>query len=510
MEWIIFAIAIAAPLPLGYGAGKLIRWWKIRSANKQAEVILEEAETQTEDIKEPQEKIDQQIHDYKQKRDEQIQAQKKRIESYQERVNSIKNRLEGRENLIEDLENQITTQKDNLNQEKQKYEELREEFLSKLENKSEVNRSELLESLERDVVSRAELTASDHVKRVTSTVDSHQERIARRILGRVIPRTDITSPPEVPTAVLKFPDEDAYNQFMEFYEEHEEQLTEDIDSDIRFEPDSNHAVVETLKPLDKEIAHRTLNNIIQQKKFYYDLVEKGLKRYRRRVNNEAEQAAREAMNECRIESIPDNLVDLLGVLKFRTSYGQQQLIHSKEVAHLGSLIAEEIGADAQLTRRAGLLHDVGKAIDRQRESGHAVIGAELAEEAGEHKIVTNAIGSHHGDMEPNSVESIIVAAADAISGSRPGARRENVTNYSERIQSLLELAKDRGGIKKVYAMNAGRELRVRVNREEIDDEDLEELASSIANDIEEELTYSGEIKINTIRETHITRTARNS
>jgi ribonuclease Y len=269
------------------------------------------------------------------------------------------------------------------------------------------------------------------------------------------------------------------------------------------------AVVETLEPVQKEIAHRTLNNIIQQKKFYFELVEDGIERYTSQVKNEQKRAAHEAMNDCRVSDVPERLVELLGVLQFRTSYGQHQLVHSREVAHLGSLMAEEIGADPDLTRRAGLLHDIGKAIDRQRDKGHAVIGAEIAEEEGEHPIVVNGIGSHHGDMEPNSVESLLVAAADAISGSRPGARRENVTNYSERIQALLELAQNRRGVKKVNAMNAGRELRVRVNNKQIRDEDMEQLARDIARDIEDELTYSGEIKINTIRETHITEKAYN-
>ncbi|MFB6346447.1 MAG: HDIG domain-containing metalloprotein, partial [bacterium] len=419
-------------------------------------------------------------------------------------------RLRSRDKMRSRLKDDVSDLEETLSSYQEELESLRNERISTLEKKSETNREELLSSLEDKITSDIELNSSTMKTNWSESIETRKKNKAERIVNRTINRCDITTPPEVPSAVLKFPDDEAYQHFQEFYQENKEDLIEDIESDVRFDEDQTMAVVETLKPIQKEIAHRTLNNIIQQKKFNYELIPEGIERYTRQVESEQKRAAREALNDAGISNVPEELMELLGVLKFRTSYGQQQLVHSLEVAHLGSLMAEEIGADVESTRRAGILHDVGKAIDRQREQGHAVIGAELAEEAGESDVIVNAIGSHHGDMDAKYVESILVAAADAISGSRPGVRRENVSNYSERIEALRELAGEREGIMKVYAMNAGRELRIRVNRDVIKDQEMEDLAKSIAEDIESELTYSGKIKINAIRETKVVKKAKNN
>lgn len=507
MTWlgIIFFAAVGGLL--GILTQKFVQFVAVARAKKTAREIIQEAESKANASDQLDKDIETQIEEYEQKLSQQISNYEQSLEKQEGRHESLRDRITSREEMIEKNKNQIEEQSASIDNLETEWKSVRSQYIEKLEEKSGEDREEILHKLERELKSQAELTASRMIKSHENTIDTHQDRLAKHVLGSVIPRCDIVNPTDISTAVLKFPDSDAFQQFETFFQEHHDKIVEQIDTDVRIEPEDDMAVIETLEPVQKEIAYRTLNNIIQQKKFHYELVEEGLQRYKSQVENEQLRAARTAMKRCNVEDVPDRMVRLLGVLQFRTSYGQHQLTHSKEVAHLGDLMAREIGADPELTRRAGLLHDIGKAIDRQRESGHAVIGAEIAEEEGEHPIVVNGIGSHHGDMEPNSVESLIVAAADAISGSRPGARRENVTNYSERIESLLELAENRRGVQKVYAMNAGRELRVRVDRNQIRDEQMEELAREIAHDIENELTYSGEIKINTIRETQITRKA---
>jgi ribonuclease Y len=504
VSWIYFTALLSLGIISGYLSYGLLNYYRRRKAKQRAEEILDEArafrEETPEEIKVKKEKLSR----YRESIKEDIERYEDQVESRRERVDSIQERIENRSETADKIQEEVEELQTSLQEKKRRLKELVGERNETLEEKAERSREELLDSLEDEILSKNRLVARDLESDRVNSMEGRKRKSSRRILGRTLNRCDVTTPVEIPSAVLKFPDDDAYQQFLEFYEDHQEELIEAIDSDIRFEEDQSMAVVETLKPIQKEIAHRSLNNVIQQKKFNFELIPEGIKRYTRQVESECERAAREAVTDTGVEDVPEELLELLGVLKFRTSYGQQQLVHSLEVSHLGGLMAQEIGADADITRRAGLLHDVGKAIDRQREQGHAVIGAELTEEAGESDVVVNAVGSHHGDMEPEYVESILVAAADAISGSRPGVRRENVTNYSERIESLRELAGERRGIQKVYAMNAGRELRIRVDRHVIHDSEMEDLAKEIAEDIESELTYSGQIKINTIRETKIT------
>lgn len=505
----ILAIISASCFLAGYLVYTIYGWYRKRQAQQRAEEIIARARESIQETPAEIEKKKQELDDYREHLKNEIESIQGEIESHQDRIESLTERLGNRESMTDRLQGEVEELTEEYERRESKLEKLREKRVETLEDKCDTDRDSLLASLEDKIVSDSELIANTMKSNWNDSMETRKKDRAERIVNRTINRCDITTPTEIPSAVLKFPDDEAYEQFHEFYNDNKEQLIEDINSDIRFDEEQSMAVVETLKPIQKEIAHRTLNNIIQQKKFNYELIPEGVERYTRQVQSEQQRAAREALNSAGINNVPESLMDLLGVLKFRTSYGQEQLVHSLEVANLGSLMAEEIGADVESTRRAGILHDVGKAIDRQREQGHAVIGAELAEEAGESDVIVNAIGSHHGDMDAKYVESILVAAADAISGSRPGVRRENVSNYSERIEALRELAGERDGIMKVYAMNAGRELRIRVNRDIIKDQDMEELAKSIANDIEEELTYSGKIKINAIRETRIVKKAKN-
>ncbi len=502
-------ILIAGGLLTGFLCHKFYSRLKRNKAHRKAEKILRkarrdiEAGQTTEKIKQRQDQIDA----FRESLENQIQSLKTEEEELQNRIEEMSERLEHRRELAQNTKQQMEETHSELDDLEAQLTESKSQFRSQLEEKAGLDREQIRQTLKQELISRAELRLGKKSKSYRKRIENHADRLARRFHNRVLPRCDMPSPADVPSAALKFPDQDAYDQLLEFYENHQDHLVDAIGSDIRFEEEKQLAVIENMEPVQKEIAYRTVNNIVQQKKFDFDLIENGVKKYERRVHQDQMEAARRALRRCSIDNVPDELLELLGVLSFRTSYGQPQLLHSMEVSLLSSLMAAEIGADAEQARRAGLLHDIGKAVDRQRDSGHAVISGELAEEAGENEIVTNALRSHHGDFDPNSVESVLVAAADAISGSRPGARKENITDYSERIKNLRKLAKDRPGVRKVYAMAAGRELRIWVDNREIKDSDLPDLARQVASDIEENLTYSGEIKVNTIREKKVFKTA---
>lgn len=505
MNWVILAGLPVGAFILGYFCYFFYLLYKRRQAKRQAQEIISDARASSQESHEEIQQKKEELSKYRTSLEKKVSRLESRNKKLSDRIDFLKEQFDNRQTIVRKLESETEELMDKVNEKKSSLRELDQKRINRLEDKTSTSSQTLLKKLQEEIISRAELTAHNTKSNRTESVEGQKRQCSRRIVNRTINRCDVTTPVEVPSAVLKFPDEEAYVLFKEFYDENEEPLVEAIDSEVRFEDEQAMAVVETLEPLQKEVAHRTLNNLIQQKKFSFDMITEGVKRYTRQVQGERERAAREAISNARIGDVPEELVNYLGILKFRTSYGQQQLNHSLEVSHLGGLMAQEIGANAKLTRRAGLLHDVGKAIDRQRDQGHAPIGAELTEESGEPDAVVNAVGSHHGDMEAKYVISILVAAADAISGSRPGARRENATNYTERIKALRTLAGRRTGILKVHAMDAGRELRIQVDRNVVNDQEMKPLAKSIAQDIEDELTYSGKIKVNTIRETKITR-----
>ena len=254
-------------------------------------------------------------------------------------------------------------------------------------------------------------------------------------------------------------------------------------------------------PVRREVARIALERLILNGRIHPGRIEEVVAKARQEVEESIKQAGEQACYEVGVHGLHPELVKLLGKLKYRTSYGQNVLQHSKEVAYLAGLMAAELELDVNLTKRAGLLHDIGKAIDHDVEGTHAAIGAEIAKKYNEDEVVVNAIASHHEDVEPTSLISVLVQAADAISGARPGARRETLEEYVKRLEKLEELADSFPGVEKAYAIQAGREIRVMVEPERIDDAQAEQLASEIAKKIQTELEYPGQIKVTVIRET---------
>jgi ribonuclease Y len=261
-------------------------------------------------------------------------------------------------------------------------------------------------------------------------------------------------------------------------------------------------------PVKREIARRVLETLVSDGNIHPRRIEELTRRNRRRLEDEMKKAGSETLKELKIKGAHPEIVKLLGRLRFRSSYAQNVLSHSKEVAYLTGMLAAELGLDETLARRAGLFHDIGKAIDYEREGTHPEIGAEVATKFGEDEVVINAIASHHEDCEMTSPISVLVSAADSLSGARPGARRKTVAEYIKRIEKLEELANSMQGVEQSYAIQAGREIRVIARSREVDDARVDLLASDLASRIQSEMDYPGKIKVTVIRETRATQTAR--
>ena len=267
-------------------------------------------------------------------------------------------------------------------------------------------------------------------------------------------------------------------------------------------------IVSGFDPVRREVARIALEKLIGDGRIHPARIEETVEKVKKELEQQIKEAGESAMFECGLFGLHPEIIKTLGRLKFRTSYGQNVLKHSIEVSHLAGVMAAELGVDVTMAKRAGLLHDLGKAVDFEIEGTHMQIGADIAKKYKENASVINAILAHHGDVEPKTIEAILVQAADSVSGARPGARRETTTNYVKRLQKLEELASDFKGVDNCYAIQAGREIRVVVKPEQVSDAEALFLAKDIAKKIEEELEYPGQIKVNVIRETRATEFAK--
>ena len=278
--------------------------------------------------------------------------------------------------------------------------------------------------------------------------------------------------------------------------------------DIIIDDTPEAVVISCFDPVRKEIAKESLERLISDGRIHPARIEEIVQKVTREVQNKIYEEGERTLFELGIHNMPTDGVRALGRLYFRTSYGQNVLHHSKEVAMLASAIAAEVGADRELAKRAALLHDIGKGAENESDQNHAEVGAEMARKMGEDPRVVNAVASHHNDIDPSTVEAVIVQIADAISAARPGARRETVDNYVKRLENLESIAEGFAGVEKAYAIQAGRELRILVNNEKIADGAVKQLASNIAKQIETDLRYPGRIRLTMIRETRIVEYAR--
>lgn len=383
-----------------------------------------------------------------------------------------------------------------------------EKMLEEFEKIAQMSREEAKQQLISNFVDEAKKDAVGMVKNIEAEAREEGERKAKEIISLAIQKCSTDQASEITVSVVPLPNDDMKARIIGREGRNIRTLENATGIELIIDDTPEVVIVSGFDPVRRETAKIALERLIQDGRIHPARIEETVEKVKKELDAQIKEAGESAMFECGIFGLHPELVKTLGRLKFRTSYGQNVLKHSIEVSHLAGVMATELGVDSAMAKRAGLLHDLGKAVDYEVEGTHMQIGADLAKKYRENHNVVNAILAHHGDVEPKTIEAVLVASADAISGARPGARRETTTNYIKRLQKLEEISMGFKGVEKCYAIQAGREVRVMVKPEQVNDADTLFLAKEIAKKIEQEMEYPGQIKVNVIREWRATEYAK--
>ncbi|MFH1584559.1 MAG: ribonuclease Y [Patescibacteria group bacterium] len=386
--------------------------------------------------------------------------------------------------------------------------EQKEQVAQKLEGVAKLSQQEARDELFRGVEESHEKDLLDRVRRMEQEGRERFDSRAREILSYAIQKTAVSHTQEVTTTTVLLPSEEMKGKIIGKEGRNIRALEREAGVEIIVDEAPEAVVISGFDPVRRHIAKVALERLIQDGRIHPARVEEEIAKARQEADKQMQEAGEAAVYDVGIVGIDPKLIQLLGRLRFRTSYGQNVLLHSIEVSHLASALASEVGADAQVAKKAGLFHDIGKALDHQVEGSHVDIGMRLLEKFGVEKAIIDAMKSHHEDYPYESLEAVLVQTADAISASRPGARKDSLESYLKRIGELEQIATSFEGIEKAYAIQAGREIRVFVRPEEVSDVQAHQLAREVAQRIQEELRYPGEVKVTLIRENRFVEYAR--
>jgi len=493
---------------VGWFLSKHIGQGKLANAKKAAEKIISDAQKEAESIRK--EKILEAKDEWlklKQNLDNETKNKRSDLQKLESKLSSRELNLDRRHDLLSKKEKELEDVELRMKQKEERVNRLEvdlrnsiEEQNRRLEKISGISNEEAKRILMQNLLDKAKQEAAQMIKEIKDRARQTANRESKEIIIQAIQRTAADHSTETTVSVVNLPGDEMKGRIIGREGRNIRSFESATGIEVIVDDTPEAVVLSGFDPYRREIAKVALERLVSDGRIHPARIEEVVEKTKQEMEEKLVEEGEKALLEAGIPSVHPEVVKLLGKLKYRTSYGQNVLQHSVEVSFLTGLMAAGLGLDGNLAKRAGLLHDIGKAIDRYTEGTHTQIGIEIAKKYGEGAIVQNAIASHHEDVEPISPISILVQAADAISGSRPGARRETLEAYIKRLESLENVAKSFAGVGKAYAIQAGREIRVMVEFDKIDDAMSEQLATDIAEKIQTEMEYPGQIKVTVIRE----------
>lgn len=514
---IAFAIvALIIGFAIGYVMSKNNIENRLKDSNSTASKIIENANKEAETMKkETLLEAREQIQDYRtqvenelQQRRSEVSRQENRVAQREDNLDFKDEQLSNREINLSEKEEKLVQRGTKLDEREQNLDGLFKQQEDKLQEIAEMTRDEAHQQILQTVEREMEHEIAVLIKKSEEEVKRQSEKIAKDIITQSITRNAADEVAESTVSVIHLPNDDMKGRIIGKEGRNIRTIESLTGMDVIIDDTPETVVLSGFDPIRREIAKLTLEKLIKDGRIHPGRIEEAVEKSRKEMEKHIREIGEETVFELGIHNLHPDLIKIVGRLNYRTSYGQNALIHSKEVAKISGILASEIGEDAHLAKRAGLLHDIGKAIDGEVEGSHVEIGVELAMKYNEPKEVIDAIASHHGDAPANSIIAVLVEAADQISAARPGARSESLESYLQRLSNLEEISNGFDGVKESYAIQAGREVRVIVKPDEVQDADAIKLAHDIRKRIESDMEYPGHIKVTVIRETRVTETAK--
>jgi len=504
MDYLLYTVFLIGGFFIGYQLRKQHVSSKIKLAGEKAEKILSETKAkQSEMMLKAQEKALKII-------DEAKQEERKR----RQEIGNLQTRLEKRENTfsqklleLQDKQQKLYDKIGKVEEVKEKIHQIKKDQLAKLEKIAQMSKEEAQNVIVKNVEEQMKETLMSRMKKLENTNQEELEKVAKDLMASTMQRLVSNYTSEITTTAVDLPSDEMKGRIIGREGRNIKVIEQLTGTEIIVDDTPNSILVSGFSPIRRHIAKRTLDKLILDGRIHPTKIEAAIEDAKKELAMDIKKAGEDAMFEIGITGFDPKLVSIIGRLKYRTSYGQNALRHSLEVAHLSALIADQLGVDVTLAKKGGLLHDIGKAVDHEVQGTHPEIGRDIAKKFGLSEDIIAPIETHHDD-KPRGLLSVIVKVADAMSSARPGARHDTYERYLQRLEELENIASSFDGIEKAYAIQAGREVRVFVSADEVDDYNAGKLAKEVAKKIEAELKYPGEIKINVIREMRVIEYAR--
>ncbi|HXF61879.1 MAG TPA: ribonuclease Y [Caldilineaceae bacterium] len=490
-------IALQRGRAAGVRAEQMRQRGLVQSAEEQAQRILAEADTR---VKQQELALKEEQVQMRNEMEAETARRRKELERIEER---LQNRLDSAERRLEQLESRerkLNQRESKLDQRAAKLATMEEEWTNELQRVAQMTQEEAQQVLLERVEQTARQEMARTIRAVEAEISEEADRRAREIITLAIERIASEHVSENAVSSVDLPSDEMKGRIIGRQGRNIRAIEQAVGVDLVVDDTPEAIIISSFDPIRREIARMALSKLVADGRIHPTRIEKEVEQARHEIDRMILEAGEQATIETNTQGLHREILKLLGRLKFRTSYGQNQLYHAIETSHIAAIIANELHANVKVARLGGLLHDIGKAVSHEIEGPHAIVGAEIAKRYGINDTVVNCIASHHGEVEPESIEAVIVAAADAISGARPGARRESIETYIKRVTELEEIGNSFEGVSQTFAIQAGREIRVIVRPEAVDDLAAIQLSKEIAKKIEDNLQYPGQIRVTVIRE----------